>query len=144
MHWNEYSFPIMSQTSPVEKFIVSNYFLEGSKYSVNSFNKKVYGIYQGSIQMFLIYNVACALNKPLHNTGTMVIPINVLYSIQNVVVVNQPSAPQTVVTHQVIPRANDHMVFTIVMLVICCIHGNWLALICLIPALIFSLSVSQV
>ena len=88
-----------------------------------------------------IAHIACDLNKKLHNTGTMVIPI---YALQNVVVVSQPSSPQTVVTHQVTPRANDHLVFTVVMLVICCIHGNWIALICLIPALIFSLSVSQV
>lgn len=61
---------------------------------------------------------------------------------QNVVVVNQPSAPATIgVT--VIPRANDYLALTVVMMVICFIHGNLPAFVCLIPALIFANMVSR-
>ena len=61
--------------------------------------------------------------------------------LQNVVVVNQPSAaPQTI--HVVHNRANDHMVLTLVMMVLCFLHGNLPAFICLIPALIFAMVVS--
>ena len=56
-------------------------------------------------------------------------------------VVNQPSAaPQTI--HVVHNRANEYMVLTLVMMVLCFLHGNLPAFICLIPALIFAMVVS--
>lgn len=61
--------------------------------------------------------------------------------LQNVVVVNQPSAPPQTL-HVVHNRANDHMVLTLVMMVLCFLHGNLPAFICLIPALCFAVVVS--
>ena len=62
--------------------------------------------------------------------------------LQNVVVVNQPSAPPQTI-HVVHNRANNHMVLTLVMMVLCFLHGNLPAFICLIPALCFAVVVSR-
>ena len=61
---------------------------------------------------------------------------------QNVVVVGQPSAPPTTVVCRTQRRENDYMVFTLVLLVLCFLHGNILAVVLLIPALICSVTVS--
>ena len=61
---------------------------------------------------------------------------------QNVVVVGQPTAPPTTVVHATRYRANDYMVFTLVLFILCLIHGNILAIVLLIPALICSVTVS--
>ena len=61
---------------------------------------------------------------------------------QNVVVVGQPSAPPPTVVHRTRRRENDYLVFTLVLLILCFLHGNILALLLLIPALICSVSVS--
>ena len=58
------------------------------------------------------------------------------------VVVNQPSAPQVVETVVVDDPPNDCLVPTLCMLVLCCVCGNWLSLVCLIPALILAICVS--
>ena len=57
-------------------------------------------------------------------------------------VVNQPSAPPQAV-HVVHNRANNHMALTLVMMVLCFLHGNLPAFICLIPALCFAVVVSR-
>ena len=57
-------------------------------------------------------------------------------------VVNQPSAPPQTI-HVVHNRANNHMVLTLVMMVLCFLHGNLPAFICLIPALCFAVVVSR-
>lgn len=60
------------------------------------------------------------------------------------VVVNQPSSTSPMIIEENIERApNDHLVFTICSLVLCCLLGNWFALVCLIPALFLSLAVSN-
>ena len=60
---------------------------------------------------------------------------------QNVVVVNQPgSSTERVETVQ--PQANDHMGLTLVIMLLCFLHGNLPAFACLIPALCFSYLVS--
>ena len=55
---------------------------------------------------------------------------------------NQPSAPphKIDVVHN---RANNHMVLTLVMMVLCFLHGNLPAFICLVPALCFAVVVSR-
>jgi hypothetical protein len=57
----------------------------------------------------------------------------------NVVVVGQPSAAQTE-TVIVQERPNDHLVFVLVLMVLCCLTGNLFAFLCLVPALILSIS----
>lgn len=60
----------------------------------------------------------------------------------NVVVVNQPgSTTEGAVTVQL--RVNDHMGLTLVIMLLCLLHGNLPALACLLPALCFSCLVSQ-
>ena len=61
---------------------------------------------------------------------------------QNVVVVGQPSpVPQTTIVRPH-PRANEYLALTLVLMVICFIHGNLPAFFCLVPALICSCVVS--
>ena len=64
-------------------------------------------------------------------------------SSNNVVVVSQPSAaqPQTVVVERV--RPNDNLIWVLCLMVVCFCTGNFVAFVCLIPALVLSLSVSQ-
>jgi hypothetical protein len=62
--------------------------------------------------------------------------------LQNVVVVGQPSAPSTTVVRRTQRRENDYLVFTLVLLILCFLHGNILALVLLVPALICSVTVS--
>ena len=59
--------------------------------------------------------------------------------IQNVVVVNQPSATEPNV---VTVEPNDHLLFAAITFVICALLGNGIALIFLIPALFLSQAVS--
>ena len=59
--------------------------------------------------------------------------------IQNVVVVNQPSATEPDV---VTVEPNDHLLFAAITFVICALLGNGIALIFLIPALFLSHAVS--
>lgn len=61
---------------------------------------------------------------------------------QNVVVVSQPSTVPTTRVIEAHPHANDFLVLTVVMMVVCFFCGNLLAYICLVPALIFSIMVS--
>ena len=62
---------------------------------------------------------------------------------QNVVVVGQqPSAAPLPTVVRRPPRANDYLVFTVVLFVLCLIHLNVVAVLLLIPALICSISVS--
>ena len=64
------------------------------------------------------------------------------HGMQNVVVVGQPTAPNTTVIHRQ-PQANDYLIFTVVLFVLCLIHCNLLAVVLLIPALICSTTVSH-
>ena len=41
------------------------------------------------------------------------------------------------------PRANDFLVFSVVLMVICCVHGNILSVLLTIPALICSIVVQN-
>ncbi len=64
--------------------------------------------------------------------------------LQNVVVVNQPTASSPLVQHvTVVPRASTYMVLTMVLMVLCLLQCNLAALLCLIPALIFAMMVSR-
>ena len=56
---------------------------------------------------------------------------------QNVVVVSQPTAPAAT-TVRVPRRANEYLALTVVLCVLCFLHGNLLAVVLLIPALICS------
>ena len=58
------------------------------------------------------------------------------------VVVSQPSAPQTE-TVVVEERPNDNLMWVLCLMVVCFCTGNLTAFLCLIPALILSLSVSH-
>lgn len=51
------------------------------------------------------------------------------------VVVTQPQAVQTVV-HMAPPRPRTYITLTAILMVVCFIHGNWLAFLFLVPALI--------
>ncbi|CAI8055111.1 hypothetical protein GBAR_LOCUS30087 [Geodia barretti] len=61
-------------------------------------------------------------------------------SSNNVVVVSQPSAaqPSTVIVERV--RPSDNLIWVLCLMVVCFCTGNLVAFVCLIPALIFSLS----
>ena len=61
---------------------------------------------------------------------------------QNVVVLNQPAAPQMTTEVTIHSRPNDYLVLTIVMMVLCGLHLNLLAFLFLIPALCFAFAVS--
>lgn len=63
-------------------------------------------------------------------------------SFQNVVVVGQPSAATAPVIVAQRTHAPDYLVLSVVLFVICFLHGMWVLHICLIPALIFSIAVS--
>jgi hypothetical protein len=56
-------------------------------------------------------------------------------SSSNVVVVNQPSASQPTVVEV---EPNDHLIFAVISFIICCLLGNWFAIIFLIPAFFLS------
>ena len=61
---------------------------------------------------------------------------------QNVVVVGQPSTvPHTTIV-QPRPRASEYLALTLVLMILCFLHGNLLAFFCLVPALICSCVVS--
>ena len=62
---------------------------------------------------------------------------------QNVVVVSQPSTLAHTTIIQPRPRANEYLILTVVLMVLCFIHGNLLAFFCLVPALICSYVVSK-
>jgi len=66
----------------------------------------------------------------------------IYFSLQNVVVVNQPTTTPTTV-HVVRTRANEYLILTVVMMVLCFLHGNLPAFVCLVPALCFSCVVSE-
>ena len=73
-------------------------------------------------------------------SGAAIIFVSLYF--QNVVVVNQPASQPAVVVEEEVNTPNDHLLFTICTLIFCCLLGNWIALICLIPALCLSLAVS--
>ena len=62
-----------------------------------------------------------------------------MLSLQNVVVVSQPSASQPAVVEV---EPNDHLLFAVISFVICALLCNWIALTFLIPALFLSQAVS--
>lgn len=62
---------------------------------------------------------------------------------QNVVVTNQPNMRPEVHHVAVAPRAREHLILTVVMMVICGLHCNWPAFVCLLPALLFALVVGR-
>ena len=62
-------------------------------------------------------------------------------AIQNVVVVNQAAGGGENVIQVV--RANNYSILTRVLFVIFCLTGQWTALLCVFPALIFSCIVSH-
>ena len=70
--------------------------------------------------------------------------VTFLYNIflQDAVVINQPLAPPSKVDagHT---RAKEHFILTVVMMLLCFLHGNLLAFICLIPAFLFSRMVND-
>ena len=69
--------------------------------------------------------------------------ISLTSNVQNVVVVGQPAPSPTEVVFQP-PRAPDYLILSVVLFVVCFLHGMWQLHICLLPALIFSIVVSSV
>ena len=65
------------------------------------------------------------------------------YNLQNVVIVGEPApvAPVVGCVHHPV-RANDYLTATLVLFILCFIHGNILAVLLLIPALICACTVS--
>lgn len=65
-------------------------------------------------------------------------------STQNVVVMTQPSfSPSTLTVEEEMGRKpNDYLVLTGCTIILCLMLGSWSALVCLIPAALFSLAVS--
>ena len=59
------------------------------------------------------------------------------------VVVSQPSSQPEITTVIERTRPNDYLLVTLCLMVVCCVLGNPMAFIFLIPALILSLSVSN-
>ena len=57
-------------------------------------------------------------------------------------VVSQPHVGPTTRLIEAPPRANDYLIFTVVLMVVCFVCGGLLTYICLVPALIFSMMVS--
>ena len=79
---------------------------------------------------------------PYAITNTCMHTLTHTHTFQNVVVVSQPSTLAHTTIVQPRPRANEYLILTLVLMVLCFIHGNLLAFFCLVPALICSYVVS--
>ena len=70
--------------------------------------------------------------------------MHIILCTQNVVVVDQPSGPQpATVTVRPIAREKEYLGLTVIMMVLCFLHGNFPTFFFLIPALIFAYVVSK-
>lgn len=84
---------------------------------------------------------------PGMDTGYAPAPPRPVFSSQqqqsNVVVVNQPAAPQMTTEVTIHSAPSDYLTLTIVLMVLCGLHANLLAFVCLIPALCFAIAASS-
>ena len=86
---------------------------------------------------------SCTCDSPSWDCGEALLTI--VYMPQEVVVVSQAApvrVPAVTVARQPCVRAQDYLILSVVMTVLCTIHACWPTLLCLIPAIIFGVIVS--